>query len=210
MRFKPLILIVIVILSSSFYGWKRKKKPPSEKDVIIFVEEYLNEFHEHAQIKELLFVSVKHQKLYLLRHGNMVSEYPISTSKYGVGNKQLSQKTPTGIHWIKHKMGGRTPINGILKGGVYTGEKAIVEHDPIATNQDFVTTRAMWLEGMEYNKNHGGKVDSYNRKIYIHGTHEEGLIGQPASHGCIRMRNYDVTELFDLVEKGLYVLILNV
>lgn len=210
MKFKSFILLILVVLTSSFYGWKRKNKPPSEKDVILFVDEYLNEFHQHAEIKELLFVSVKYQKLYLIRHGNMVSEYAISTSKYGVGNKLYSQKTPTGIHWIKNKMGGRTPINGILKGGVYTGEKAVVEHDPISTEQDYVTTRAMWLEGMEYNVNSGGKVDSYDRKIYIHGTHEEGLIGQPASHGCIRMKNYDVTELYDLVEKGLYVLILDV
>lgn len=210
MNFRTYILLILVVLSSSFYNWKRKHKPPSEKDVILFVDEYLDEFHEHAEINELLFVSIKHQKLYLIRHGHMVSEYPISTSKYGVGNKSLSQKTPTGVHWIKHKMGRRTPINGILKGGVYTGEKAVIEHDPIETNQDHVTTRALWLEGMEYLKNHGGNVDSYERKIYIHGTHEEGLIGKPASHGCIRMRNYDITELFDLVEKGLYVLILNV
>ena len=63
---------------------------------------------------------------------------------------------------------------------------------------------------MEWGINHGGANDSYKRKIYIHGTQEEGLIGKPASHGCIRMRNNDVTELYDLVKKGLYVLILNV
>lgn len=178
--------------------------------MLYFVKEYTSTFHKHAEIDQLLFVSIKHQRLYLIRHGHMVSEYPISTSKFGVGNKMHSQKTPTGVHWIKHKMGKRTPLNGILKGGNYTGEKATIEYDAVPTNQDLVTTRAIWLEGMEQNINKGGNVDSYERKIYIHGTQEEGLIGQPASHGCIRMKNYDITELFDLVEKGLFVLILNV
>jgi len=148
--------------------------------------------------------------MYLIRYGNIVSDYSISSSKYGVGNKINSQKTPIGIHWIKNKMGRRTPVNGILKGGSYTGEIAEIEYDATPTNNNLVTSRVLWLEGLEWDINHGGKVDSYNRKIYIHGTPEEGLIGTPASHGCIRMKNSDITELYDLVEKGLYVLILNV
>lgn len=178
--------------------------------MLLFVDDYIQTFHKHAGIHELVFVSIKQQRLYLIRYGHMVTSYPISTSRYGVGNRINSQKTPTGVHWIKKKMGNHTPINGILKGGVYTGAQAQLEYQPSRTDSDHVTTRALWLEGMEYLKNKGGKVDSYQRHIYIHGTHEEGLIGKPASHGCIRMKNYDVKELFDLVETGLYVLILNV
>ena len=201
--------ILIIILGFSFTSKKQCYKP-SELDVTLFTAEYLDTFHKHAQVKELLFISIKHQRMYLIRYGNIVSDYSISSSKYGVGNKINSQKTPIGIHWIKNKMGRRTPVNGILKGGSYTGEIAEIEYEATPTNNNLVTSRVLWLEGLEWDINHGGKVDSYNRKIYIHGTPEEGLIGTPASHGCIRMKNSDITELYDLVEKGLYVLILNV
>lgn len=206
---KKYLYITLIIIGFSFAPAK-KKYTPTELDITLFTSEYLETFYKHAQIKQLLFVSIKYQKMYLIRYGNIVSEYDISSSKYGVGNKIHSQKTPTGIHWIKHKMGRRTPPNGILKGGSHTGEIAEIEYEPIATATDLVTSRALWLEGLEWGINHGKGVDSYDRKIYIHGTPEEGLIGQPASHGCIRMKNHDITELFDLVEKGLYVLILNV
>ncbi len=201
------ILAITTVLG---FTQKQNRRLPTELDITSFTSEYLNTSYKHAQIEQLLFVSVKHQRMYLIRYGHIVSEYDISTSKYGVGNKMYSQKTPTGVHWIKKKMGRRTPVNGILKGGAYTGEIADMEYLPVSTDRDLVTTRVLWLEGMEWGVNHGGNKDSYNRKIYIHGTHEEGLIGTPASHGCIRMRNHDVTELYDLVEKGLYVLILNV
>jgi lipoprotein-anchoring transpeptidase ErfK/SrfK len=201
------ILLLTVVLG---FTLKQHQQLPTELDVTSFTAEYLNISYKDAQIEQLLFVSVKYQRMYLIRYGHIVSEYSISTSKFGVGNKMYSQKTPTGIHWIKKKMGRRTPVNGILKGGGYTGEIADIEYQPITTNRDLITSRVLWLEGMEWGINHGGNNDSYNRKIYIHGTHEEGLIGKPASHGCIRMKNHDVTELYDLVEKGLYVLILNV
>jgi lipoprotein-anchoring transpeptidase ErfK/SrfK len=77
-------------------------------------------------------------------------------------------------------------------------------------DNDFVTTRLLWIRGVEQGKNLGGNVDSYSRRIYIHGTPEEGLIGKPSSHGCVRMTNHEVKELFELVEKGLHVMILNV
>ena len=189
---------------------KQNKRFPSELDVTLFTAEYLNTFYKEANIEQLLFVSIKHQRMYLIRYGNIVSEYSISSSKYGVGNKMNSQKTPTGIHWIKKKMGRRAPVNGVLRCGAYTGEIAKIENLPVPTNRNLVTSRVLWLEGMEWGINHGGANDSYKRKIYIHGTQEEGLIGKPASHGCIRMKNNDIKELYDLVKKGLHVLILNV
>ena len=80
---------------------------------------------------------------------------------------------------------------------------------PIETGEDAITTRVLTLEGLENGINKGGELDSYGRHIYIHGTAEEGLIGQPASHGCVRMRNEDVIDLFNRVDKGLKVIILN-
>jgi hypothetical protein len=174
------ILVIGMVLG---FTQNQKRYYPSELDVTSFTKEYLQSSYKGAQIEQLIFISVKYQKMYLIRYGHVVSEYNVSTSKFGVGNKMHSQKTPTGVHWIKKKMGRRTPVNGILKGGGYTGEVAEIEYLPVATNRDLVTSRVLWLEGMEWGINHGGNKDSFNRKIYIHGTHEEGIIGQPASHG---------------------------
>ena len=201
--------ITIIILLLLAFGFKPKGQP-SEKDVLFFLEEYCNDFYPDHNIDELIFISIKQQKLYLVRHGYVVSTHTISTSKYGIGNKQFSRKTPTGVHEIAHKIGKGVPLRGIIKGGVYTGEEADLEHYPVHAEGDFVTTRLLWLRGLEQGINLGGKIDTYDRRIYIHGTPEEGLIGKPSSHGCIRMTNYEVTELFKLVEKGLKVLILNV
>ena len=205
MRHNKLFYIVIVFLLFSFSNRK-----PSENDVLFFVREYCNDFYPEHNIKELLFVSIKQQRIYLIRHGKMITSYPVSTSKYGLGNLMNSKKTPLGLHKIQNKIGKGIPSRGIIKGGVYTGKKADLEHYPVAAEGDFVTTRLLWLKGLEQGINLGGKVDSYTRRIYIHGTPEEGLIGKPSSHGCIRMTNHEIIELFKLVEKGLHVIILDV
>ena len=132
--------------------------------------------------------------------GELVKQYPISTSKYGVGNESGSFKTPLGSHCIKQKIGEGEPINQ-----VFVGRKAIGLLDELSPEnlpEDIITSRILWLEGLEDGFNRGGDVDSYQRYIYIHGTDEENKIGMPASHGCIRMRNRDIVELFDLVDTG--------
>ncbi|MFQ6092176.1 MAG: L,D-transpeptidase family protein, partial [bacterium] len=93
-------------------------------------------------------------------------------------------------------------IGAIFKSGLNTGEIAKIYTDSTDVQEDLITSRIMWLEGLEAGINKGRDIDSYDRRIYIHGTPEEGLIGVPVSHGCIRMRNKDVIELFDLVSKG--------
>jgi len=91
---------------------------------------------------------------------------------------------------------------------VYSGKIAEILTDKTNAKKDYVTSRIMWLQGEEPGINKGRNMDSYNRYIYIHGTPEEGFIGQPASHGCIRMKNKDVIELFELVEEGTHLLVL--
>ena len=100
------------------------------------------------------------------------------------------------------RQGHNAPINTIFTARVNTQKKAKIQKDPDNTDDDFVTSRILWLDGLEEGINRGPGVDSYNRYIYIHGTHEEGLIGQKASHGCIRMFNNDVIELFEIVKEG--------
>ena len=155
-----------------------------------------------AQDNLSIEIDISLQRLYLVDNSTIISSYPISSSKYGEGSKQNSFKTPLGSHMIKEMIGDEVPKNTIFISRINTQREAKIIHDQENSDNDYVTTRIMWLDGMEDGKNKGKGVDSYNRYIYIHGTHEEGLIGQKASHGCIRMFNSDVIELFSVVKKG--------
>jgi len=147
-------------------------------------------------------IDISKQRLFLLNNMVIVRSYPISSSKYGEGGAQNSFKTPLGNHVIKEMIGRDAIKNTIFTSRINTKRQADIIHDLTNSDNDYVTTRIMWLDGQEEGKNKGKGVDSYQRYIYIHGTHEEGLIGQKASHGCIRMFNSDVIELFNDVRKG--------
>lgn len=152
-------------------------------------------------------VDISEQRLYLIENSIIKASYPISTSKYGEGSIENSFKTPLGEHSIKEMIGEEAEINTIFTSRINTKRSATIIDQFEDTDNDYVTSRIMWLDGEEEGFNKGGNVDSYRRYIYIHGTHEEGLIGTKASHGCIRMFNYDVIELFNLVNIGTKVLI---
>jgi lipoprotein-anchoring transpeptidase ErfK/SrfK len=152
-------------------------------------------------------VDISEQRLYLIENSLIKASYPISTSKYGEGSIENSFKTPLGKHSIKEMIGEEAEINTIFTSRINTKRSATIIDQFQDTDNDYVTSRIMWLDGEEDGLNKGGNVDSFRRYIYIHGTHEEGLIGTKASHGCIRMFNYDVIELFNLVNIGTKVLI---
>ena len=152
-------------------------------------------------------VDISEQRLYLIENSLIKASYPISTSKYGEGSIENSFKTPLGKHSIKEMIGEEAEINTIFTSRINTKRSATIIDQFEDTDNDYVTSRIMWLDGEEDGFNKGGNVDSFRRYIYIHGTHEEGLIGTKASHGCIRMFNYDVIELFKLVNIGTKVLI---
>lgn len=155
-----------------------------------------------------LRINVGEQKLYLQNEQGVAErEFPVSTSKYGVGNENGSEKTPLGLHRIKHKIGGSMPINMVMVGREPKGLLQDCVNQGIELPDDVITSRIMWLEGMEPGRNQGGYVDTYRRYIYIHGTSEENKIGTPASIGCVRMRNQDVIDLYRLVDIGTEVLI---
>ena len=155
----------------------------------------------YSQNNEII-VDISEQRLYLYNNDNLVQSFPVSTSKYGEGQIENSFKTPLGLHEIKEKIGDKAPINTIFTARENTNKRAEILINSNDTEDDFVTSRILWLDGLENGINRGVGVDSYSRYIYIHGTHEEGLIGQKASHGCIRMFNNDVIELFDMVSEG--------
>lgn len=153
-------------------------------------------------------VSIWGQRLVLYGDGRFVRTYPVSTSKYGLGNREGSNQTPLGAHCVREKIGDRAPLGTIFKGRKNTQRLARIITEKIKTDEDFVTSRILWLAGLEPDVNKGEGIDSYARYIYIHGTHEEGLIGQPASHGCVRMTNRDVIELYDRMREDDLVIIL--
>ena len=157
---------------------------------------------------EILFISIKNQKLYHIKNEKIISKFSISSSKYGTGSKNGSNKTPLGLHKIKEKHGEGVPINGKMLGRVFYSQIATIHNDKTQSKSDDITSRILWLEGIEQGKNKGVGMDSYLRYIYIHGTSEEGRLGTPASHGCIRMKNKDVIDLYNKVEVGTLVLIL--
>jgi lipoprotein-anchoring transpeptidase ErfK/SrfK len=145
-----------------------------------------------AAVQLSISISVDSQTLDLLENGCVVASWPVSTSKYGLGTEPGSFRTPTGRFVIAEAIGdGATPW-AVFKSRVPTGEIAAPggEHDG-------VLTRILWLDGLD-----PGNANSHDRYIYIHGTNQESLIGTPASHGCVRMRNADVIDLFDRVGPG--------
>ena len=156
----------------------------------------------YESIRTLLYVDIESQSLLHIEKGTVLKVYSISSSAYGTGSKENSFKTPLGKHEIYKKLGTNLPTNAILKGRVWNGAIADIIKEPIDTDFDHVTSRIMWLDGLEEGLNKGEGVDSRKRFIYIHGTAEEGLIGKPASMGCIRMFNDDVIRLTNLVKKG--------
>ena len=168
-----------------------------------------------------IIISIKNQKLYLLKERKVVHIYKISTSKFGLGNENDSFMTPLGFHCIAEKIGSKLPKNTILKGrkplknnitldDLSKNENLKIKHEYFNSSEDIITSRILWLQGLEDGINKGGNVDTYKRYIYIHGTIHENLIGSEASHGCIRMYNDDVINLFELVEVNTPVHIINI
>lgn len=138
-------------------------------------------------------VSVPDQTLALINDGVVVARFPVSTSKFGIGDHAGTYATPLGAMTVASKIGGHAPLGTVFKSRLPTGE--ILR--PNAPGRDPIVTRILWLRGLERRNAH-----AYARKIYIHGTPEERLIGRPASYGCIRMRSRDVARLFSAVRVG--------
>jgi lipoprotein-anchoring transpeptidase ErfK/SrfK len=152
-------------------------------------------------------VNITEQRLFLYDHGKLIKKYRVSTSRYGVGNRDGSYKTPLGLHRVVDKIGNNAPLGMVFKARKPTDRIARIYRSKVTLPYDLVTTRILRLKGLEPGINNGSGIDTYQRHIYIHGTHEEGMIGQPASIGCVRMANEDVVELFEAMPKNSLVLI---
>ena len=137
-------------------------------------------------------ISIADQILRLRCGKKLVRTYPISSSRFGLGTEAGSFKTPLGRFRIAEKIGSDAPL-----GTIFTSRVPLGPDDPLPDTEDLITSRILWLDGVD--PDNGNTKDRY---IYIHGTKHEDRIGQPDSHGCIRMRNADVMELFDLIQEG--------
>lgn len=155
-----------------------------------------------------IHIDIAQQKLYLKnRDEKIIAEYPISTALNGAGEKSGSHQTPRGKHVISEMIGDNMPIFTVFTARRPTGEIFSSELEKQFPDRDWILSRILWLSGTEVGFNCGGDVDTKSRYIYIHGTNDEKNIGTPNSHGCIRMRNQDMIDLFDCVKPGMQVAI---
>lgn len=149
-----------------------------------------------------LDISITRQQLSVLKAGQIVQQYPVSTAKNGAGQEMGSECTPLGRHRVRVKIGAGQPLFSVFVGRRPTGEIYTPELALQHPDRDWILTRILWLGGLEAGKNRYGKVDSSWRFIYIHGCPDELMQGKPESHGCIRMHNQDVVELFNRINVG--------
>jgi lipoprotein-anchoring transpeptidase ErfK/SrfK len=204
---KKSALIFLILFSSSLNDARFLSF--DDENIVDFLVEYLSIKYSDKQFDEFIYVAAKRQKLYYIKDRTILQTYTVSTSRNGIGNTIGTYCTPQGLHEIAEKVGRDLPEGAVIKNKVPTNEIATIITSPKSTSQDLVTTRILHLRGLEDEVNRGGDKDSYNRGIFIHGTHEEGLLGTPASKGCVRMANADIADLFEKVEVGTFVVILN-
>jgi L,D-transpeptidase catalytic domain len=145
-----------------------------------------------------IIVSVPDQQLAVVDRGKLLSKYPVSTSKFGLGDGNGTYRTPLGTLFVSAKFGDHLPAGAVIKNRISTGELVTIN----ATGRDAIVSRVIWLRGME-SQNRA----AHDRCIYIHGTPEERYIGRPASFGCIRMRSKDVIALYEMAHIGMHVTI---
>lgn len=145
-----------------------------------------------------IIVSVPDQLLAVVDRGKLIARYPISTSKFGVGDGTGSYRTPLGTLFVSGKFGDKLTKGTVIKNRLSTGEVVTVN----APGRDAIVSRVIWLRGMEAQNR-----AAHDRCIYIHGTPEERRIGKPASFGCVRMRSRDIIDLYNRVHIGMHVII---
>ncbi len=201
-------LLIFILISKLIYPQSKSKFDPR----IEILVDYISVVYEGIDFSNFIYVGIKRQKLYHIKQDSLLNIYDVSTALNGAGNMLQSFKTPIGLHEIHEKIGKNLPIGALFKSKSYTGNilKSTLDSATNDSKSDAITTRLLTLKGLENGLNAGNyKYDTKYRGIYIHGTNEEDLIGKPASHGCIRMRNTEIIELFNVVNIGCKVVILD-
>src|SRR5205823_9858251 len=172
---------------------KLARDPPAGTGAFLFLLLFLASCATHKDMQHRVVISVKDQRLAVLDRQTLIAVYPVSTSKYGVGDWRGSYRTPVGELEIAQKIGDGMPPGTVFKDRRQTGEIVGVN----ALGRDPIVTRIIWLRGLELQNG-----NAFRRDIYIHGTPEERNIGLPVSYGCVRMKSEDVVKLYDVVGTG--------
>lgn len=157
--------------------------------------------------EKIINVDVGKQQLCLLKNDRVIKCYSISTAKNGVGQVNGSECTPLGWHIIRAKIGENEKENTVFVGRRASGEVFNETLREESTERDWILTRILWLSGLEKGENRGAEVDTMRRYVYIHGCPDADSFVSPSSHGCVKMHNKDVIELFDSIESGIRVFI---
>ncbi|HOZ39331.1 MAG TPA: L,D-transpeptidase [Flavobacteriales bacterium] len=204
-------LLVLPVLFLAFVD-ARSQGPavsqPRKQGIIELLLDYLEvRYPGHDLNGDLLYISIQRQALFHVRERRLMNEYPVSTASRGPGSAMNSFQTPTGLHRIVEKHGDAVPPLGILRDRTFTG--TLADLDFAGVDKDWITSRILWLDGLEPGVNNGSGVDSRERHIYIHGTANERSVGTPSSMGCVRMLNPDVIRLYDQIPVGALVVILD-
>jgi len=185
--------------------------PTVSEEVFISTCELFRKTCERLGIKSaerFLFVRIATQTLQFYQHSSLVRSYVISTSLRPPSNLKNSLGTPRGLHEIAERIGAGQPIGMVFKGRVPTG-RHVSEFPESEQKTNLITSRILWLRGLEPGVNLGGDVDTHDRYIYIHGTHHEDRLGQPQSAGCVHMANLDLIALYEELRSGDQVLIVD-
>jgi len=147
-------------------------------------------------------IDIGQQRLRLYAGEQLLHDYPVSTALAGAGEQQGSGCTPRGRHRVRIKIGAGCAPGSVFVGRRHSGEVYSPALAAAAPARDWILTRILWLSGLETGRNRGGDHDTLRRFIYIHGTPDSEPMGEPRSHGCVRMRNADIIELFEQVPVG--------
>ena len=187
---------------------------PTVKDDALLISspvEWVTKTCDRLGIKpteRLLYVRIATHTLQFFRGNSLVKAYPISTSRRPPSNVKGSLGTPRGLHEIAERIGGGQPPGMVYRSRIPTGHH-FNEIQGAEQETNLITSRILWLRGLEPGVNRGGEVDTYDRYIYIHGTNHEARIGEALSAGCVLMRNLDVVELHEWVRPGDQVMIVD-
>tara|TARA_B100000579_G_C22523981_1_gene707525 strand:+ start:157 stop:768 length:612 start_codon:yes stop_codon:yes gene_type:complete len=196
------ILSNFIFISSSFYSQKYQNEHLGN-----LIKDYISVKYPNEVLDKFIYIGINRQKLFLFESKNISQVFKISTSKWGNGNKLSSNQTPIGLHFISEKIGDGAEIGTLFVNKKNTGKVVSIDSSKGA-NSDEITTRIMSLSGKQPNFNKGSSFDTFKRGIYIHGTSDENSIGYPSSHGCIRMLNQDVIKLFNKIDIGISVFLI--
>ena len=189
---------ILILAPKAHYFWHRARDC-SIHLACLFVTFFLASCAA-PDTRHQIVISAREQKLALLDRGNLMAIYPVSTSKFGLGDRPGSSFTPLGELEVAKKIGDHAPVGAVFKDRRRTGEVVAID----SPGRDPIVTRILWLRGRESHN-----ANAYARTIYIHGTPEERNIGLPASYGCIRMRSSDIINLYEIVGWGAKVTIVD-